>query len=1165
MKKMLLALSAWCLLGTAKGDIRFGSNDDLLTITESAALVYDAADEAVVEKGSFHFAQPHLVGMPLRFGGGLIQEKEGVCARVTNGEYGFSESAATFSFAGNGILEGFNNFKLHRVSWSGSNNAIKGSFDLVNPLYLGEDLTISCGFTTPVNNALVLSGTTLSLDADLVFANDAHFTGYGLIQGNGHSVVFGNYYHSALSQTLVWSGCDDIQLQGSIVLDGRWYFFGDCCINGNGATLDLRREATALWFSPGSRVTFRNITIKGLNPDSFVFYRDVETAPDPTVILDGARFYFTDSVSLSYGSVEVRGDSIFSLGNYDFSCIDDARLVVDAATLSINVLSNEEEAATGTIFAPHPLFVDHVKRTDNIASNIEAGNLVFSDRGVVAEVSQVLTSGLAHHGETIALDTTTILTPSDCVTFTENATVDGSGSRITFANAGVPQFVIAPGKRVRLSNIELHAITGTTFSLGAGAVLELGEKVIFTLAENVTWSEGQIVLVGTGTIFEIRSLGAPCVWKFESPARGDEPHELTYESHLALGTNSLLLRDSVLHGLRHIFYGTEETEEGVFVGEIILGGGALICVQELVVDHCFTISGLNNAIRLLQATSTFSGGSISFDAQGVNQLSFTSLLPSSAYGPPVIHFWDSAFDLSSAEGAAYCSFSMPSVILHNRAANAFTFGPNGTLAGKSITVVDNPIAQTSARTAIEPGTVLSSSMAAGALSFSDDLLAAMRGPACQERKPGRMRHKKNPFSRSVSLPNESLKPVVHFASALALPVLAGNVTLEESYGHSYMNMRISADQPLNLTLYNGVRVMQAEETMTLKADDILNVVGGTIAQPNVLRLSRSCTINGSIMLDDNAVLCIETAPHVDDASLYFNSSSVISFGQRSTLLLNGLSFVSLPDEATISFGETQSSFIVGKGTRLFLSEGQQVTLTGSGTLQCQEAGHIALGRGAILRCGLDHADRITVRLKEGGTLRVGGVLSTSESISYLSFGRGVHTLDCSQGGRLVITGRGVCECNKREGGSVSSTLQTIDFSGGGSLNIAAHGLLSFANNASGDGINLFLDGAVLSGAGLVGVEGSSFQGKLQQNVTSAVALSAVAVTRLLVQTQSNLLYATVYIDADGQRMLRTKNGALVPLSPNQVITGDTSAGVVTGYNALTGRRFSYDANGVLPS
>jgi len=235
-------------------------------------------------------------------------------------------------------------------------------------------------------------------------------------------------------------------------------------------------------------------------------------------------------------------------------------------------------------------------------------------------------------------------------------------------------------------------------------------------------------------------------------------------------------------------------------------------------------------------------------------------------------------------------------------------------------------------------------------------------------------------------------------------------------------------------------------------------------------------------------------------------------------------------------------------------------------LQCQDGGLIAIENGSEIRCGLRTDDVITLRAKNGGIFRVGDVLDLRDDgpSSYLSLTGCFSSLNCSQGGRLIIADRGICECNAYHGSTSALLLSAIDFSNGGSLYIAADGLLNIASNSGGgSGIALYLHGAAISGTGLVGVVGSAFRGKIQQNLVSQEDLTAREIVQCLVQTKTNLLVSTAYIDQNGQMSIRTKNGVLITLNAYQVVTSDNADGVILGYNSITGKRFSYDADGVL--
>ncbi|MEI7580664.1 MAG: hypothetical protein WCJ17_02595, partial [bacterium] len=174
-----------------------------------------------------------------------------------------------------------------------------------------------------------------------------------------------------------------------------------------------------------------------------------------------------------------------------------------------------------------------------------------------------------------------------------------------------------------------------------------------------------------------------------------------------------------------------------------------------------------------------------------------------------------------------------------------------------------------------------------------------------------------------------------------------------------------------------------------------------------------------------------------------------------------------------------------------------------------------------------------------------------------------YSLDCSQGGSLFIASNGICEGNLYRSALRTGILSSVDFSAGGSLYIAENGLLNVFGNLGGLGIGLSLYGATVRGAGFVGLAGTEFRGNLQPNVGTAASVTATEFVRSLVQMNTALYEATVFT-VGTQTKLRTKNGNLIDLSQNQVIVSDTeSTGIVSGYNGRTGRRFSYNADGVL--
>ncbi|MDQ5890458.1 MAG: hypothetical protein QG604_332 [Candidatus Dependentiae bacterium] len=1160
MKKLIYILVALCHVVAVQADIDFGSNDATLKLKSAMTFNYIPDLPSAFGKGCIQNTfDVMFTGFPFAIENAIVKQNDSTYAYLANATYTSGNSGAVVSLQNSGVLNGVNGFKVWALSVGGEDAVLAGDLVLQNQLDLAPDGDLTCALTAPLTNNIFLDGGTLFLTKDLMCNTGVSVSGSGTISAQDHEFMFGGYYYSALNSNLCWSSCNSIKLRGTIALAGAWSFEGVCCIDGDGATIDLR-SGGSMFVRPESLLILRDVAIKGITADNFGFIHQ-DGQDDGTLQIDGARLQSAADVVMTFGSLVVTGDSMFMLGDHDWTFSGDGSLTVDAATLSLNVLSNDTAAYDRTIYAPLPVFSGHVKNLENIASNRDSGNLIFVNGGVVAEVSQVLVAG-GYSGSASTLDESAVLSPSDSIDFTDHTVVDGTGSKIQFANPGTPQFTIADGKTVRISNIELDGVTSSTFSLGTNSVLEIGENVIFTLAEDVLWSVGKIVLVGTGQTFEMKSSGPKRTWTFSSaPTNDHAPY--TYLTHLDLQSNTLVLRGVALGGLRHIVWGSADVDGTTIVGDIALGGdGTLNVTTESIVSHNIVIQGLNNRILLWAYQNTFDG-LISFDDTMASGLSFSFVLPTTLYGAPYIHFWDGTLDLSSTTGTAYCSFDFPSVCVTNHCVDSFVIGNNGILAGNLVTIVQNSILQTSARAMLNPGIQLFSELNTGAIILSDELLDAMLRSRFGRRypTPAYKMHSRPLLTRGLYLPNEAARPVVHYATAISLPLLAGNITLQDIYQKVYNNLAISDSRSLNLTLYDGVTVEQALETpTTLKDTDFINIVGGTLQKPNKIAITSDFTINGNLMFGDNAVLCIQSNSPTP-VTITFGADSIISFGLNSVLLFQGFGSIILPDGYRI-VGNT-STFLISEGMQLLLNEGQAIEFCGNGVMQCQDGGQVIVERGSEIRYGATSSDTVVLRAKNGGMVRVGEVLDIGDETSYLSFAGCTASLDFSQGGRLIITQAGVCECNAYHGVADQLMIDTIDFSNGGELYVAGDGLFNVADNTYGDGITLLLDGARLSGNGLVGVVGSSFCGKLQENLFSEAGLTSIELVRLLLQANENLIASTVFFDANDQKVLRTKNGVLVTLNANQIITGDTEAGVVTGYNALTGRRFSYNADGVL--
>ena len=274
------------------------------------------------------------------------------------------------------------------------------------------------------------------------------------------------------------------------------------------------------------------------------------------------------------------------------------------------------------------------------------------------------------------------------------------------------------------------------------------------------------------------------------------------------------------------------------------------------------------------------------------------------------------------------------------------------------------------------------------------------------------------------------------------------------------------------------------------------------------------------------------------------------------------------DGFTLNFGEGNGRVLLVDEAQCVQSAGQSVTLRGTGTLECVNGARLIIENGSSLTCGTKVTDVITLRVSTGASIRVGqdlGVTGTGAR-SYLSFAGSSGTLDCSRVGSIVISDKGMLECNALHGTARRGRMDTIDVSMGGTFYVGKGGTCTFAENIGGlPGITWNMLGGSLGGTGLIVLHDTVLSGKIQNTIFAETNVSSKVLVSRLLQTATGLTMNTIFYDAAGQRKLYTKNDVLVSLdvgTNEDVITSESSDGTVYGYDAVTGETFLYTATGV---
>lgn len=1152
MKRLIALLG---LLSSVHAGIQFADQTAGLQV-KTGARVYVDTNGQTINGTLTHESGGIIDGTPLTFANGKII-RDGKTATFT-GMYD-ADAGPVYLLSGNDRLEASRNYVVNAVTVTGTGNELGGTPVLTSAITLPSNTNLACDITTPLNKDIIIDGGIVTLNADLACANEVALKGSGTVALNGYKYSLAGYYEDPLNSTLTFTNARNFALQGKLPLSGDWTFSGTSIVDGKGATIDLTHGGS-LRVASDSRLVLRDMLIRGVNNTNIILADDTATLE-----IDRCQLNLETSVIMAHGTVLVSGDSIFRMKDKDWTFQDAAILEVDSSVLSLNVLPVSGMTKFGTIFAPDPIYVNHVKQNANIDSNITAGNLALSNGPVITEVSEEEVSSEITEGA-LTFNKSQLLSPGEAIRFSSTQTVDGEGSRIFFAKSSAAQLIVEDGVEVTLTNTELYGLTNNTISLGTGSKIKVGTGVTFSLTDDVLWDTGQIELVGENNVFEIRSLGRRCTFEFRSPVVDDE-----YTTHMVLSTHSLMLHNVILKGLRHVSFTSQTTGSVTTTGSVILAGDARVDIDSspfgTVMSHDFVVRGLDNKLHLRTHDMTLDGA-IRFDSTSTSALHVEFVLPSTFHGTPQVNIAAGGIALSSTAGHAYLLFDTHAVALNNKAADSFVLGENGYLGGSRVVVNGNPIVQSSHKAVLRPGLGLTSSLSSGALIFSTELLDAMRSFGTRHVSSFELQELERTglfdLTRGLELPNEYIKPVVHFESAFTLPELAGNVMLRDDTGGRYTNWRVSTSRDLNLTLDDGIEVVQGAVTTTLKSTDIVNVRGGTYQRPNMLQVSNDLTINGKLLLDDDAVLMIRAVPDGSAPIITFGENSTLSLGARSIILFSGQGTLVLPNNFVLDLGASNGLFVVDDGMQLMLSDSQQVRVQGSGTLRCAHGGQLVCEYGSALRIGSAYSDVVSFEVQTGASVRIGDAYETdSTALSYLSFAKAIGSIDCSQGGALTIAKYGRCELNRESGALLAGELQQFKFGGGGLLYVASGGRLDVADNLSGrSGVRLSLDGGQIGGSGIVGVHGTQIAGQIQNNLASLTNSTALGFGRQLVNTIATLPQATVFIDENSATKIYTKDGALIALNANEAVVSESDDGVITTRHALTGRTSVYGANGV---
>ncbi len=476
---------------------------------------------------------------------------------------------------------------INEIRVQGANNSLFGQPTLKFNITLADaatDLTIA--IQSSLNKSIDLNGGTLKLGSELTLADHVDLNGTGTVDLHGYRLNLGGI-DSTLTGTLTLLNSTDLSLHGNIALSGTWTFSSDARINGNGCIIDMTHGKFKL--NPGVTLYLDDVSFIGVSGDSstgsFIF-----DSNDSSIRTTTARFDLIGDVTISRGKMYIDGETTLVIKDHNWSFIDgssgDKGILIVNNCLWIDVFTNgycNTSPPRGELRAPNAIFVNTVGACGvynqaNVAANIIAGNLVLNTDCRIREVTDfametagdlvggpIVSDRLLTGNVTIAPNQQMIIAGGTC---DAPITIDGQGASIIFTDARdgmgnpIPQFIVLRDQGVRLKNITLTRLNGSTIEVQGNGCLIINKNVYFELIEDIvfdgqernqpsnpTRGPGRIIVEGPDTIFKIRGLSGRKRFKLNLP---DVPTEYIISGLVYSRGNDLLEdpRDSLSEKLR---------------------------------------------------------------------------------------------------------------------------------------------------------------------------------------------------------------------------------------------------------------------------------------------------------------------------------------------------------------------------------------------------------------------------------------------------------------------------------------------------------------------------------------------------------------------------------------------------------------------------------------
>lgn len=528
---------------------------------------------------------------------------------------------------------------LATVKVSGTGNTLKGQPTMSGPIQLlNSSAALSLGIQSEMNQHITLGGGTVTLIDDLSFTGDKFFTGPGTVNTNLRKAATGGTEFTAATD-MTFADTSTLVLNASVTLTGDWICQGNVTMNGNGNSIAL--SSGSITVASGATLTLTDMQLKEWSAGNIVLVDNTSKLRLANVI---ARF--TSDETYLAGTIEISGNTTFTLRSSVLDFDNDATLLLNGATLSYETTEYEfavlnesnttainggllydlvKGGASGstyitasttltsnlnldpsgkmTIDAENPgdIVVDHSGHDLTFSSSTSTQVEIKSDAdayltsvvvknfvpsAVAIESGSTLTFGDLSRVELGADQTTTFR-----LDFDGNVTFDGNGKSLTISPTN--GIYVASNSTLTLKNMTLEGVSSTALVGAASTSKIVMENVTILLADNATFATGAIDVVRNVSI----TGGKRFVYTSTSPLT------VKTQSALTIGRDTTYSYDPT-NDATDVLRFTDSTSQMVLDNCTleIASVGAVLTAGTLVIDSTASVNGSPGSLVLGDGT-----------------------------------------------------------------------------------------------------------------------------------------------------------------------------------------------------------------------------------------------------------------------------------------------------------------------------------------------------------------------------------------------------------------------------------------------------------------------------------------------------------------------------------------------------------------------------------